>query len=65
MYDRGIRAYKLMYEAIMSKVILDHVEKDKDIYYKVNWRGDLDLETFWQESCLQEARINFQMQDKN
>ena len=59
MYDRGIRAYKLMYEAIMSKVILDHVEIGKDIYYKVNWRDDLDLETFWQESCLQDARINF------
>ena len=26
MYNRGIRAYKLIYEAIISKVILDQVE---------------------------------------
>ena len=32
---------------------------------QVNWRDDLDLETFWKESCLQDARINFWMQDKN
>ena len=59
MYNRGIRAYKLIYEAIISKVILDQVEIGEDIYYKVNWRDELDLETFWQEPCLQDARINF------
>ena len=47
MYNRGIRAYKLMYEAIMHKLILDHVEIGEDICYQVNWRDDLDFETFW------------------
>ena len=44
----------LMYEAIINKVILNYVEIGEDIYYKVNWHDDLDLKTFWQESCLQE-----------
>ena len=59
MYNRGIRAYTLIYEAIISKVILGQVEIGEDICYKVNWRDELDLETFWQEYCLQDARINF------
>ena len=54
-----------MYEAIIRKVILDQVEIGEDIYYKVNLREDLDLENFWVESCLQDARINFWMQEKN
>ena len=65
MYNRGSRAYKLLYEAIIRKAILDQVEIGEDIYYKVNWRDDLDLENLWQESCLQGARINFWMQEKN
>ena len=36
MYNRGIRAYKLVYEAIMRKVILDRVEIGEDNYYQVN-----------------------------
>ena len=36
----------LMYEAIISKVILNHVEIGQDIYYKVNWHDDLDFKTF-------------------
>ena len=36
MYNRGIRPYKLMYEAIMGKVILDHIDIGEDIYYQVN-----------------------------
>ena len=36
MYNRGIRPYKLMYEAIMRKVILDHIDIGEDIYYQVN-----------------------------
>ena len=36
----------LMYKAIMSKVILNHVEIGKDIYYKVHWHDDLDFKTF-------------------
>ena len=59
MYNRGIREYKLMYEAIMRKVVLDHVETGEDIYYQANWLDDLDLETFWQESCLQEKYNQF------
>ena len=59
MYSRGIRAYKLMYEAIVRKVILDHVETGEDIYYQVNCRDDLDFETFWQESCLQDKYNQF------
>ena len=35
-----------MYKAIMSKVILNHVEIGKDIYYKVHWHDDLDFKTF-------------------
>ena len=54
-----------MYEAIIRKVILDQVEIGEDIYYKVNLRDDLDLENVWLESCLQDARINFWMQEKN
>ena len=46
MYNRGIKAYKLMYEAIMHKLILDHVEIGEDIYYQVKWRDDLDFQTF-------------------
>ena len=46
MYNRDIRVYKLMYEIIMRKVILDHVEIGEDNYYLVNWRDDLDFETF-------------------
>ena len=65
MYNRSSRAYKLLYEAIIRKAILDQVEIGEDIYYKVNWRDDLDLENLWQESCLQGARINFWMQEKN
>ena len=59
MYNRGIRAYKLMYEAIMRKVMLDYVETGKDIYHQVNWRGDLNFETFWQGICLQEKYNQF------
>ena len=33
MYNRGIRLYKLMYQGIMHKAILDHVETGEDIYY--------------------------------
>ena len=65
MYNRGSRAYKLLYEAIIRKAILDQVEIGEDIYYKVHWRDDLDLENLWQESCLQGARINFWMKEKN
>ena len=65
MYNRSSRAYKLLYEAIIRKAILDQVEIGEDIYYKVNWRDDLDSENLWQESCLQDARINFWMQEKN
>ena len=65
MYNRGSRACKLLYEAIIRKAILDQVEIGEDIYYKVNWRDDLDLENLWQETCLQDARINFWMQEKN
>ena len=46
MYNRGSKAYKLMDEAIIRKVILDQVEIGEDIYYKVNLRDDLDLENF-------------------
>ena len=35
MYNRGIRAYKLIYEAIMHKVIVDHVEMGEDIFTKL------------------------------
>ena len=42
-----------MYEAIIRKVILDHVEIGEDIYYQGNWHDELDFETFWQESCWQ------------
>ena len=52
MYNRGSKAYKLIHEAIIRKVILDQAEIGEDIYYKVNWRHDLDLENFWQEPCL-------------
>ena len=48
-----------MYEAIMRKVILDHVEIGEDIYFQVNWRDDLDFETFWQESCSKEKYNQF------
>ena len=48
-----------MYEAIMHKVILDHVEIGEDIYYQVNWRDDLDIKTYWQEPCLQEKYYHF------
>ena len=65
MYNRGSRAYKLLYEAIIRKAILDQVEIGEDIYCTVNMRDDLDLENFWQEPCLQDARITFQMQEKN
>ena len=54
-----------MYEAIITKVTLYQVEIDEDFCYKVNWRDDLDFENFWVESCLQDARINFWMQEKN
>ena len=64
MYNRGSKAYKLMHEAIIRKVILDQVEISEDIHYKVNLRDDLDLENFWLESCLQDARINFWIQRK-
>ena len=33
MYNRGIRLPKLMYQGIMHKAILDHVEIGEDIYY--------------------------------
>ena len=59
MYNRGIRAYKLKYEAIICKVMLDYVETGKDIYHQVNWRGDLNFETFWQGICLQEKYNQF------
>ena len=59
MYNRGITAYKLMYEAIMRKVILDHAEIGEDIYYHVNWRNGLDFEFFWQDSCLQDKYNQF------
>ena len=59
MYNRVIRAFKLTYEAIMHKVIFDHVEIGEDIYYQVNWRDDLDFKIFWQESCLQEKYNQF------
>ena len=59
MYNRGIRAYKLMYEAFIRKVILHHVEIGEDIYYQVNWRDDLYFKTFWLESCLQEMYNQF------
>ena len=65
MYNRGRKACKLMYEAIITKVILYQVEIGEDFCYKVNWRDDLDFENFWVESCLQDARINFWMQEKN
>ena len=64
MYNRGSKAYKLMHEAIIRKVILDQVEIGEDIHYKVNLRDDLDLENFWLESCLQDARIKFWIQRK-
>ena len=48
-----------MYEAIICKVILDHVKIGEDIYYQFNWRDDLDFETFWQESCLQKTYNQF------
>ena len=54
-----------MYEAIITKVILYQVEIGEDFCYKVNWIDDLDFETFWVESYLQDARINFWMQEKN
>ena len=54
-----------MYEAIITKVILYQVEIGEDFCYKVNWLDDLDFETFWVESYLQDARINFWMQEKN
>ena len=57
MYNRDIRAYKLMYDAIMRKVILDNVQTGKDIYHQVNWRDDLNFESFWQGICLQ-AKYN-------
>ena len=59
MYNRGIRAYKLMYEAIMCKVILDYAEIGEDIYYQVNWRNDSDFEAFSQDSCLQDKYNQF------
>ena len=65
MYNRGSKAYKLMYEAIITKVTLYQVEIGEDFCYKVNWRDDLDFENFWVESCLQDARISFWMQGKN
>ena len=61
----AVGAYKLLHEAIIRKAILDQVEIGEDIYYKVNWRDDLNLENFWQEPCLQDERINFWMQEKN
>ena len=54
-----------MYEAIIRKVMLDQVEIGEDFCYKVNWRDDLDFTNFWVESCLQDARINFWMHEKN
>ena len=42
----AVGAYKLLHEAIMRKAILDQVEIGEDIYYKVNWRDDLNLENF-------------------
>ena len=54
-----------MYEAIITKVILYQVEIGEDFCYKVNWLDDLDFETFWVESYLQDARINFWMHEKN
>ena len=59
MYNRGIGKCKLIYEAIMRTVIVDHVEIGEDIYYQVDWRDDLDFETFWQEFCLQEKYNQF------
>ena len=59
MYNRGIRAYNLMYEAFIRKVILHHVEIGEDIYCQVNWRDDLYFKTFWLESCLQEMYNQF------
>ena len=35
MYNRGIRAYKLIYEAIMREVIVDRVEMGEDIFTKL------------------------------
>ena len=54
-----------MYEAVIRKVMLDQVEIGEDFCYKVNWRDDLDFANFWVESCLQDPRINFWMQEKN
>ena len=36
-----------------SRAILDRVEIGEDIYYQINWRDNLDFETFWQEPCSQ------------
>ena len=46
MHNRDSKAYKLMYEAIIRKVILDQFEIGEDIYYKANLRDDLDLDIF-------------------
>ena len=48
MYNRGSKAYNLMYEAIITKVTLYQVEIAKDFCYKVNWHDDLDFENFGQ-----------------
>ena len=48
MHNRDSKAYKLMYEAIIRKVILDQFEIGEDIYYKANLRDDLDLDIFGQ-----------------
>ena len=53
-----------MYEAIITKVTLYQVQTGEDFCYKANGRDDLDFENFWVESCLQDARINFWMQEK-
>ena len=46
MHNRDSKAYKLMYEALIRKVILDQFEIGEDIYYKANLRDDLDLDIF-------------------
>ena len=46
MRNRDNKAYKLMYEAIIRKVILDQFEIGEDIYYEANLLDDLDLDIF-------------------
>ena len=42
-----------------SCAILDQVEIGEDIYCQINWRDDLNFETFWQEPCSQEKCNQF------